>query len=169
MRARGLIGVLHLDHGVGALGQHRSGHDPLRGPRSQGDGRRTGRDIVSHRKHHRSLGRGAARLRGAHCIAVHRRVRPRRHRNRGGHVLSQDPSMRLVQCRVRALQGREGLKHLGDVFLQRNQLRHNGPFPTSRPRARQSCRWVPVRRRADVVALSCPFGGSHPPGYARGR
>ena len=58
VRAGRLVGVLDLDNGIGVLGEHGAGHDPLGRPGNQGGGRGAGGHIPGHRQDDRCLGDG---------------------------------------------------------------------------------------------------------------
>ena len=105
VRAGSLVGVLHLDHGVRSLRQHRPGHDPLSGSRHKRARCGASRDVPAHRQNHRRFRAGTGRVPRAHRVTVHRRVRPRRHRDDGSHVLGQHPAVRPPQLQALALQG----------------------------------------------------------------
>ena len=126
VRAGHLVGVLDPDDGVGVLGQHRTGHDPL--GRAGGQGRRggSGRHVPAHRQDDGGLRRGRLRVPGAHRVAVHGRVRPRGHRQGGGDVLREHQAVRLGQGSIDGGQGGERGEDLGDIGLDTEHVGHLG-------------------------------------------
>ena len=92
-----LIGVLHLDHGIGALGQHGAGHDAHGGACLEGGWDRAGRDVSGHRQHDGRARGGTGCVRGPQRVAVHGRIRPGRDGQGRGDVLSQDQAVGLRQ------------------------------------------------------------------------
>ena len=124
----GLVGVLDLDDGVRAFGEHGAGHDSLGGSRGQGGGGGSGRDVRGHGQDDGCVRRGGVGVPGPHRVAVHPRVRPRRHAQRRHDVLGQDQAVRLRQGGVGCGQGRQRGEDLGEVVLRAEQLGHDSPF-----------------------------------------
>ena len=132
-----LVGVLDPDDGVGPLGQHGAGHDPLGGARLQGRGDRPGGHVAVHRQD--DGGRASPGGVGcAHRVAVHGRVRPRGYGQGGGRVFGQDEAVRLGQREHDGGQRLQGGEEFGDIGLGRLHGAHYEALPPTAGRCRRA-------------------------------
>ena len=86
-----MIGVLHLDDGVGVLGHAGTGHDALGGSGVERPvGGRSGGYVIGDRECDRGVRSGLGHVGVTHREPVHRRVGERRYRQSGGNWFGAD-------------------------------------------------------------------------------
>ena len=161
------VGPLHGYHGLGAVRQHRPGHDLDRGTGLEGV--RPGvarRDLGRHRQRDRVLLGGVGDVLDEHRVPVHARVVERGQRADRGHILGQHQAVHVTQAELGGSQRGDGAEDLGEVLLDRGEglapmavpvsvtvghgrlsryLRSQGTISSARSE-RSQANWTSVRR-----------------------